>query len=132
MLTQGRERQLFEWLFRYKAMYPERISQANRDRYVECYFRPGAMSRSFAYYRAAAKSASQNIEFSKTKLQMPVLALGGKAGVGDRLRVSMELLADHVEGGEVEDCGHYVMEGQPEVVSSRLLGFFRRVEAAQP
>ncbi len=132
VLTQGRERQLFEWLFQHKAQHPERLSQAKLDRYVDCYSRPGAMSRGFAYYRAAAKSASQNIEFSKTMLQMPVLALGGKSGVGDRLRMSMESLAVHVEGGEIEDCGHYVMEEQPEVVSSRLIEFFQRVEAAKP
>ena len=132
VLTQGRERLLFEWLFQHKAQHPERLSQAKRDRYVDCYSKPGAMSRGFAYYRAAAKSASQNIEFSKTMLQMPVLALGGKSGVGDRLRLSMEPLAIHVEGGEIEDCGHYVMEEQPEIVSSRLLEFFKRVEAAKP
>ena len=131
VLTQGRERQLFEWLFQHKAKYPERISEDNRDRYVECYSRPGAMSRGFAYYRAAAKSAFQNIEFSKTKLQMLVLAVGGKSGVGDRLRASMEALAVSVGGGEIEDCGHYVMEEQPEVVSSRLLKFFARVEASR-
>jgi pimeloyl-ACP methyl ester carboxylesterase len=129
-LTQGRERQLFDWLFQQKAQHPERLTQARRDHYVECYSRPGAMSRGFAYYRAAARSASQNIEFSKAKLQMPTLALGGKSSVGDRLRMSMESLGDHVEGGEIEDCGHYVMEEQPEVVSSRLLGFFKRVELA--
>lgn len=129
-LTQGRERQLFDWLFERKAQHPERLTQARRDHYVECYSRPGAMSRGFAYYRAAARSASQNLAFSKAKLQMPILALGGKSGVGDRLRMSMESLGDHVEGGEIEDCGHYVMEEQPEVVSSRLLGFFKRVELA--
>ena len=132
VLTAGRERQLFDWLFEHKAQHPERISPANRDRYVECYSQPGAMSGGFAYYRAAATSASQNIEFSKTKLPMPVLALGGSSGVGDRLRLSMEVLADHVEGGEIEDCGHFVMEEQPEVVSSRLLEFFQRVESAKP
>jgi microsomal epoxide hydrolase len=51
--------------------------------------------------------------------------------MGDRLRKSMEALAVHVEGGAIEDCGHYVMEEQPEVVSSRLLEFFERVESAQ-
>ena len=131
VLTQGRERQLFDWLFQHKAQHPERLSQASRDRYVECYSKPGAMSRGFAYYRAVGKSAAQNIEFSKAKLQMPVLALGGKTGVGDRLRASMESLALHVEGGEIGDCGHYVMEEQPAVISSRLLGFFESAESAR-
>ena len=129
VLTAGRERQLFDWLFEHKAQHPERISQTNRDRYVECYSKPGAMSRGFDYYRATGASASQNIEFGKTKLHMPVLALGGKIGVGDRLRTSMEALADHVEGGEIQDCGHFVMEEQPAVISSRLLDFFERVES---
>jgi pimeloyl-ACP methyl ester carboxylesterase len=51
-------------------------------------------------------------EFAKTKLAMPVLALGGEIGMGDRLLKSMEPLAVHVEGGSIEDCGHYVMEEQ--------------------
>ena len=128
LLTQGRERELFEWLFRHKAEHPERISSVNRDRYVACYERPGGMSNGFAYYRAAALSASQNLEFSKQQLRMPVLALGGSAGMGDHLKKLIEPLAAHVEGGAIEDCGHYVMEEQPEVLAGKLLDFFKHVE----
>jgi pimeloyl-ACP methyl ester carboxylesterase len=129
ILTAGRERELFDWLFHQKSERLERIPQANRDRYVEAYATPGAMSRGFAYYRAVAESAKQNQEFSKTKLSVPVLALGGSSATGDRLKSSMESLALHVEGGVIEDCGHYVMEEQPEIVRERLLGFFEQVEA---
>ena len=38
-------------------------------------------------------------------------------------------LALQVEGGVIEDCGHYVMEEQPEYVARELIGFFDRVEA---
>ena len=86
------------------------------------------MSRGFAYYRAVADSAKQNKEFGKTKLEMPVLALGGSSATGDRLKGSMDSLALHVEGGVIEDCGHYIMEEQPEIVAERLLGFFEQVE----
>lgn len=132
VLTQGRERELFEWLFQHKAQHPERITQAKRDHYIESYSRPGAMSRGFAYYRDASKSALQNIEFAKTKLEMPVLALGGTMGAGALVRKSMEALAVHVEGGVIDDCGHYMMEEQPEAVSKRLLEFFEQVEAVKP
>ena len=132
ILTQGRERELFDWLFRNKAEHPERLSTAHRDRYVECYARPGGMSQGFAYYRAAAHSASQNLALSRNKLPMPVLALGGKSATGDHLRKAMEAFAVHVEGGEIEDCGHYVMEEQPEQVAQRLLAFFARVESPTP
>ncbi len=128
ILTKGRERELFDWLFENKSERLERIPRANRDRYVEAYARPGAMSRGFAYYRAVAESAKQNKEFSTRKLSMPVLALGGRSATGDRLRASLEPLALQVEGGAIEDCGHYVMEEQPEIVVRELIGFFDRVE----
>lgn len=128
ILTAGRERELFDWLFAQKSKRLDRIPQANRDRYVEAYARPGAMSRGFAYYRAVAKSSKQNKEFSKAKLAMPVLARGGESGTGDRLKSAMESLALQVEGGMIEDCGHYVMEEQPEVVAHELLRFFKKVE----
>lgn len=129
ILTQGRERELFDWLFDNKSAYPERITSEMRSRYVECYKRPGGMAQGFAYYRAVAKSAEQNQALSKQNLPMPTLALGGDRAVGDNLRESMENFAEHLEGGVIADCGHYVMEEQPEQVSRRLLAFFNAVEA---
>jgi len=130
ILTKGRERELLDWLFDRKSQHPERISRAHRDRYVECYSRTGAMSNGFAYYRAASRSAQQNLEFSRRKLSMPVLALGGETAVGDFVRRTMEPLALRVEGGIIGDCGHYVMEEQPEQVAAELLRFFVAVEEA--
>lgn len=130
LLTRGRERELFDWLFDNKAEHPERITRANRDRYVECYSKPGGMSAGFAYYRSGSVSASQNVEFSKEKLPMPVLALGGSGGMGEHLRLLMEPLAERVGGGAIEDCGHYVMEEQPDLLAQRLLDFFIAVEGA--
>lgn len=128
VLTRGRERELFDWLFDQKAVHPERLTPARRGRYVECYGRPGRMSPGFEYYRACGRSASQNVGFAKTMLQMPVLALGGDGGVGENLRKSVMPLANHVEGGKIDGCGHYVMEEQPEQVARKLLDFFREVE----
>lgn len=131
LLTQGRERELFDWLFDNKAEHPERITRAKRDRYVECYSKPGGMSAGFAYYRSGSVSTSQNIEFSKEKLPMPVLALGGSGGMGEHLRLLMEPLAERVNGGAIEDCGHYVMEEQPDLLAGRLLDFFASAEGSQ-
>lgn len=128
ILTHGKERELLNWLFDRKAVHPKRISLAMRDRYVECYARPGNMSQGFAYYRSVTTSAVQNKKLAENKLQMPVLALGGQGGVGNNLMVAMESLADNVRGGEIESCGHYVMEEQPEIVASRLLEFFQVAE----
>jgi len=37
-------------------------------------------------------------------------------------------LAGDVCDGEIENCGHYVMEEQPEEVARMLLGFFQKEE----
>ena len=77
-----------------------------------------------------AESAAQNLEFSKSRLTMPTLALGGEAAAGDSLRQSMEALAVSVEGGVLPDCGHFMMEEQPEALAEELLRFFALVERA--
>ena len=128
VLTGGRERELFDWLFDKKSAYPEHITPEKRSRYVECYKRPGGMTQGFAYYRAVAVSAQQNQTLSKQRLPMPTLALGGDRATGENLRISMESFTEHLEGGVLEDCGHYVMEEQPEQVADKLLPFFALVE----
>ncbi|QKX59341.1 uncharacterized protein TRUGW13939_06475 [Talaromyces rugulosus] len=130
ILIQGRERELLSWMFKYKtaaaAAHP--VSTENFERYVSCYARPGAMSRAFEYYRAFNESASQNTGFAETPLSIPLLALGGSAGgVGDRITQMVAGIAEQVQGGGIEDCGHFVIEEQPEVVSQRLLDFFDSV-----
>ena len=130
ILTHGRERELFDWLFQHKARHPNRISATHRDRYVTCYSKDGAMSQGFAYYRAVAESAAQNIEFAKSRLTTPTLALGGETAAGDSLRQSMEALVVSVEGGVLPDCGHFMMEEQPEALAEELLRFCARVERA--
>ncbi|MBV9674411.1 MAG: alpha/beta hydrolase [Verrucomicrobia bacterium] len=127
LLTAGRERELINWLVQQKAVHPERVKAI--DHYVDCYARPGAMSRGFEYYRATPKSGAENREFSKQQLSIPVLALGGQTGVGESLKTSLQSLASNVDGGTIADCGHYVMEEQPDVVANQLLAFFQRGES---
>jgi hypothetical protein len=77
VLTQGKERELLNWPLNNKVEYLSRMTQAKRDRYVECYSRPGGMNNGFACYRAVTTNMLQNKGFAGKKLQIPVLALGG-------------------------------------------------------
>ena len=86
------------------------------------------MNAGFAYYRSGSVSASQNIEFSREELRMPVLALGGSGGMGEHLRLLMDPFAEQVDGGAIEDCGTNVMEEQPKLLAGRLLDFFASME----
>ena len=130
VLTKGRKESFSTGYLITRQTHPERLTRARRDHYVESYTRAGGMSQGFAYYRSAALSASQNVAFGKAKLQMPVLALGGQGGLGSNMRKSLEAHASNVQGGQIDDCGHYVMEEQPENVAQKLLDSFHNVEMA--
>jgi pimeloyl-ACP methyl ester carboxylesterase len=68
--------------------------------------------------------AEQIKEYSKVKLPMPVLALGGENSFGTAALDSMRLLATDVRGGVVPDSGHWIAEEQPEFLIEQLVNFF--------
>jgi pimeloyl-ACP methyl ester carboxylesterase len=39
------------------------------------------------------------------------------------------MVARHVEGGTVPDCGHFIPEEQPTLLAERLLAFFASAPA---
>jgi pimeloyl-ACP methyl ester carboxylesterase len=56
---------------------------------------------------------------------MPLLALWGATGLTGQLEVLdiWREYAHSVEGGPIEECGHFLPEEQPEVVAERLASF---------
>ena len=65
------------WFYHGLTYNPAAITQADINEYVSHYSAPGEMRAGFEYYRAFPQDAIQNQNYSKTKLTMPVLALGG-------------------------------------------------------
>ena len=82
------------------------------------------MRAGFEYYRAIWDDVDHNTENAKTKLTMPVLAMGGKYSFGKQTKRSLEALAEDVRGEEIDECGHWVAEEQPEYLTEQLLRFF--------
>lgn len=126
LLLQGRERAFLTWLFRAKAIRPWTIGPEDLDEYVRVNEAPGATRAALSYYRAALADVGleQNRARSARKLPMPVLAYGADGGVGGGLLATMRLVAEHVEGGVFENCGHYIPEEAPRAVVEHLLNFF--------
>lgn len=131
ILTAGRERQFLDWLFDNKAVHPQKITEEMRKLYSDKYSAPGAMSRGFAYYRCY----EENVEHFKEvlngegkKLEMPVLAMGSEVGIGMGLKMSVADLGAKVEGGVIENCGHYAIEERPEEVARMIGEFVARAE----
>ena len=75
------------------------------------------MRAGFEYYRAFPQDAIQNENYSKTKLTMPVLAIG--AGyipvLGGNITMpsiiyGMKILAQNVQGITVPNSGHWIAD----------------------
>ncbi|WP_393081371.1 alpha/beta fold hydrolase [Streptomyces sp. LN704] len=113
-LVRGRERLFFGYQFAKKAATPDAIPAYAVDVYVDAITAdPRALRASFAYYRALDETIAQNEQRSKTRLTLPVLALGGALWSGANAAQTMRLAADDVTGVVLDDCGHYPAEEQP-------------------
>jgi pimeloyl-ACP methyl ester carboxylesterase len=113
-LVRGRERLFFGWQFATKAATPTAIPAYAVDAYVDAITAdPRALRASFAYYRALDETIAQNEQRSKTRLTLPVLAVGGALWSGENAAQTMRLAADDVTGVVLDDCGHYPAEEQP-------------------
>jgi pimeloyl-ACP methyl ester carboxylesterase len=123
-LVAGRERTYLSWFYRSAAYNPGVITDYEIDEYVRCYSAPGGLRAGFEYYRAIPTDIAHNKEHAKTKLKMPVLALGGDRGFGQAPLLSMRELAENVRGGVIEDCGHWIVEEQTDYLIDQLTTFF--------
>lgn len=113
-LVRGRERLFFGWQFATKAATRTAIPAYAVDVYVDAIAAdPRALQASFAYYRALDETIAQNEQRSKTRLTLPVLAVGGALWSGANAAQTMRLAADDVTGVVLDDCGHYPAEEQP-------------------
>jgi pimeloyl-ACP methyl ester carboxylesterase len=132
-LVQGKEMIYLPWFYRNLAYNPAAITQADINEYVSHYSAPGGMRAGFEYYRAFPQDAIQNMNYSKTKLTMPVLALGGGyiPTFGGNITMptivyGMKILAQNVQGVKVPNSGHFIPEERPDLVIKMLDNFFGR------
>jgi pimeloyl-ACP methyl ester carboxylesterase len=123
-LVRGRERLFFGYQFAKKAATPDAIPGYAVDTYVDAIVAdPRGLPASFAYYRALDDTIKQNEQRKKTRLTLPVLAVGGARYTGAAAAATMRLVADDVTEVIIDDCGHYVAEERPAQFTKILQDF---------
>ncbi|MFO1311492.1 MAG: alpha/beta hydrolase [Burkholderiales bacterium] len=124
-LVKGRERIYFEHFWNDFAANPAKsVSEADRRFYAQKYAQPGAMKAGMEVFRAFDQDARDNAAFSRTKLTMPMLVLGGEKSGGDFLVAQGRLVATNVEGVIITGSGHWLVDEAPSQVIPRLVAFF--------
>ena len=123
LLVQGREEQYIRYCYREFSFDDGALADDEVREYVRTYGAPGAWRCSFELYRTEDEDLEAFAPEYERKLDCPILALGGAHSFGRRPFESFLQVGVHVEGGEIDRCGHFVPIEQPERCAERLLGF---------
>lgn len=116
-LVAGRERLYLSWFYQNFSCQPNAISESEINEYLRTYSLPSGMRSAFEYYRTYFENTKHGQEYRKTKMTMPVLAIGAESVYGATVQQYMEQAA-------IEDCGRFVAEEQPSILKQQLLNFF--------
>ena len=71
------------------------------------------MHAAFAQFRSIRQDAVDNEASMKTRLTMPVLAVGGEKSFGNNEAIVMRNAADNVTEVVIPGAGHWLMEEAP-------------------
>ncbi|MGL4620604.1 MAG: alpha/beta fold hydrolase [Chroococcidiopsis sp.] len=123
-LIEGREEAFFDWFIRNMVADQSAFDPDDIAAYAQAYARPGALRAGFDGYRAFWQDAEDNKLFARSKLKMPVLAIGAGLSVGTALEQSLRPLTEDLRGLVFEDCGHFIPDEQPERLARELDAFF--------
>jgi hypothetical protein len=130
-LVQGKGLMYLSWFYNNLAYNPAAITQTDINEFVSHYSSDG-MRDGFIYFRAFPQDAVQNVNYYKTKLTRPVLAVGagyipsfgGNVTTINYGSYGIHALAQNVRGIQVLNSGHWISEERPDFVIKLLDNFF--------
>jgi pimeloyl-ACP methyl ester carboxylesterase len=94
------------------------------NEFVRAYSVRGSTNGTFNWFAAFSQDALDNKEFMKTKLKMPLLAMGGEYFGAAFLVDHCKLVAENVKGSNIKGSGHWVVQENTAQVQKDLLDFF--------
>ena len=112
-LVRGRERIYLDRIWNDFTGDRGKPDDATRAFYAAQFAQPGAMRAGFAQFTAFSQDAADNRIFQRTRLTMPVLAIGGEKSFGATQAVVMRNVATDVREAVVPGAGHWLMEESP-------------------
>jgi pimeloyl-ACP methyl ester carboxylesterase len=124
-LVHGRERIYLDRICNDFSGSPSQPDEVTRQFYAAQYASPGAMRAGFAQFTAFAQDVEDNRVFQRTKLTMPVLAVGGEKSFGATEAVVMRNVATNVREAVVPGSGHWLMEESPAYTVALISDFLK-------
>ncbi|MGC4042011.1 MAG: alpha/beta hydrolase [Flavobacterium sp.] len=92
--------------------------------FIRAYSVKGATTGAFKWFGAFSQDGKDNVEFMKTKLKMPLLAMGGEYFAAAFLADHSKLVAENVSESKIKGAGHWIVQENTKQVQEDLLNFF--------
>jgi pimeloyl-ACP methyl ester carboxylesterase len=127
LLVVGREREFLTWFYDRHMARREAISEADVDETLRTFAGREGVLGAMGVYRAAFTSIEQTEPLAGQKITVPITALGGAKGLGERVEKMVRLVANNVEAELIADCGHFLPEERPEEVVRHVLALSTRI-----
>jgi pimeloyl-ACP methyl ester carboxylesterase len=126
-LVKGRERIYLDRFWNELSANPKSIDEGTREHYAKLYARPGAMHSAFNQFAAFAQDAIDNKAFAaKSKITVPVLAIGADKSFGAAMGDDLRFVASDVTSVVIPNSGHWLMEEQPAATIAASFEFLRK------
>ena len=93
--------------------------------YAHFLARPGHLRASIEWFATLPQDIKNDAVYRKTKLTMPVLAIGASASLGSGEAAQVRQYATNVTGVVIPDSGHWIYEEHPAEMTRILLQFLR-------
>ena len=127
-LITGKERFFFEHFIKVHATNKDVFTPKLLDLYASSYAKPQSLHAAFEYYRALNETERRNVPLTKTKIAVPILAIGGggHGGFGTAEADQIKKYATNVQGLSLPGCGHWLPEECPDSLNPAVVGFLDR------
>jgi pimeloyl-ACP methyl ester carboxylesterase len=123
-LVEGQERLFLTNFWPMVGYVREPFTKEESDEFIRAYSVKGATTAAFHWFGAFEQDAKDNKEFMKTRLKMPLLAMGGEHFGASFLVDHCKLVADDVRRSDIKGSGHWIVQENTEQVRKDLLTFF--------
>jgi pimeloyl-ACP methyl ester carboxylesterase len=115
-LIVGNERAFLTWFYEGATVSPEVFDDATVIEYLRTFAGREGVLGALGVYRAAFTTIAQTEPLTIGKVTVPIVAIGGVKGLGDKVGEMVRLVASNVTAETLSESGHFVPEEAPDTV----------------
>ena len=112
-LIVGHERAFLTWFYERDTADRASISEASIEETLRSFSGVEGVLGALGVYRAAFTTIEQTTPLKKSKVEVPVLAIGGEKALGAKVSLMVGAVAKNVTGKVIPECGHFIPEEKP-------------------